>query len=45
MDSGVCDFDICENAEISEECKAAVEEALQQIKNGEIELSEEPLHK
>ena len=45
MDSGVCDFDLCENAEISDECKAALEQALEQMKNGEIELSEEPLHK
>lgn len=45
MDSGVCDFDLCESAEISDECKAALEQALEQIKNGEIELSEEPLHK
>lgn len=45
MSSGVCEFDICEDAGVSDECKAAIEEAIQQISEGKLELSEEPLHK
>lgn len=45
MSSGVCEFDILEDAGVSDECRAAVEEAILQISEGKIELSEEPLHK
>lgn len=45
MDQGVCAFDIKDSSIVTDEAKALVEDALNQIKNGEIKISTEPLHK
>ncbi|MFA5523128.1 MAG: BMP family ABC transporter substrate-binding protein [Tissierellales bacterium] len=45
MDKGVCAFDIYEDAPVSDEARQNVEEALEKIKNGEITISTELLHK
>ena len=45
MEQGVCSFDIRDSSIVSEEAKEKVEEALNKIKNGEIQISTDPLHK
>lgn len=45
MDKGVCAFDMYEDAPVSEETRQNIAEALEKIKNGEVTISTEPLHK
>ena len=45
MDKGVCAFEYPEGSQISDEAKTKVEEAMDLIVKGEIELSATPLHK
>lgn len=45
MEQGVCAFDIKDSSIVTDEAKALVEQALEKIKNGEIEISTEPIHK
>ncbi len=45
MTEGVCNFEYPENAIISEDAKAMVQKALDEIIAGNIEISAEPLHK
>lgn len=45
MEQGVCSFDIRDSSIVTDEAKAKVEEALNKIKNGEIQIATEPLHK
>lgn len=45
MDKGVCEFHMYENAPVTEEVRQNVADALEKIKNKEITISTEPLHK
>ena len=45
LKEGACDFEFLEGSKVSDEAKAAVEEARKAITEGRVEISSEPIHK